>query len=48
MNVGTSVSKLVTVTGLASPGGLYVASCFRSPSMESCWELISLTLPALT
>ena len=48
MNDGTSVLNFVTLTGLASPGGSYVASRFSSPSIESCFELIWLTLPALT
>src|SRR5262245_20116297 len=48
MNAGTSVLNFVTSTGLASPGGLNVASLFSSPSIESARELISLTLPSWT
>ncbi len=49
MNEGTSVLKSwLTLTGSPPPGGVYVASFFSVPSIESEVELISRTLSALT
>src|SRR5947209_3480626 len=48
MKAGTSVLKRVTSTAFLSPGGSYLALLRSCPSIESPFEVISLTLPSFS